>query len=315
MDQAPDQYYLHGLIALISCCFQIGILSAVITRSRLTSAFNLLCIVLIFRSALDFLSATLYATNPDITYQLMDGSMLGTIFFGVALVYFSVTVAQIRYASQLVGLFAASGILVACLQPLGLLASGYTAVSYTIIREPGPMFWVFKLHIMGAALTSLGTLIWGAITASPEQQARCKTSLIAILPLCALALGVLILRAEGYNASASIGVAFVSTFFVWILMMDERGEFVTFKVKSSIIFRLVTNIKNLKLDDWADEVEKLLIIEAMRATNNNKSAAARLLSINQTTFHRKAEKHLEKEKSDNKVSNTKDSSEKDYDYL
>lgn len=315
MDQAPDQFYLYGLTALIACCFKIGILSAVITRSRLTSAFNLVCIALILQNALEFLSAFLFTANPDIAFNFVDGVMFSLYFFAAALVYFSVTVAQPRYASQLAGLFAAFGMLVAGLHLSGLLVAGYTPVGYTIISQPGPLYWVFKLYIIGVVLTSLGTLFRGAITASPELQARCKTSLLAILPVCALGLGVIVLRSLGYSASTAIAMPIASTLFVWILMMDQRGEFVTFKVKWSIIFRLATNIKNLKLADWADEVEKLLIIEAMRTTKNNKSAAARLLGSNQTTFHRKAEKHLEKQKSDRKARKTNVSPETDYDYI
>ncbi len=72
-------------------------------------------------------------------------------------------------------------------------------------------------------------------------------------------------------------------------MLDQRGEFITFQVKWRIIWKLATNIKNLNLADWAEEVEKQLVLEAMRTERNNKSAAARLLGSNQTTFHRKAE--------------------------
>jgi len=174
-----------------------------------------------------------------------------------------------------------------------LLIDGYEAVGYTIISVEGALYPVFQVYILSVILTMLITLGYGIIKAEPDVQARCKTTLIAISPICALGVGVIVFRLLGFNSSSAIVMPIASTFFVWILMLDQRGQFITFQVKWRILWKLAINMKNLKLSDWADEVEKQLVLEAMRTERNNKSAAARLLGSNQTTFHRKAEKYLD----------------------
>lgn len=292
MEPSIDQFYLFGLTALIACAMKIGILSLVITRSKLTSAFNIVCLALITQNALEFLSAFSYGANPAIAFYFVDGVMFSLYGFAAALVYFCVTVAQRSYAPLLSRLFASGAALVAGLHLSGLLISGYEVLGYTIISIEGVAYPAFQLYILAVILAAFGSLLHGYMTGTPEIKSRCQTTLLAIAPICALGIGVIVLRILGYNASTAIAMPIASTFFAWVLMLDQRGEFVTFKVKWRIIWKLATNIHNLRLADWAEEVEKQLVLEALRTEHNNKSAAARLLGTNQTTFHRKAEKYL-----------------------
>lgn len=278
------------------------------------SAFNLVCIALILQNALEFLSAFIYGSNPALALYFVNGVMFSLYFFAATLVYFSVTVAQTHYANLVAGLFGCLALLVAALHLGGLLISGFTPLSYTIISVPGPMYWVLQVYIFGVVLTTLVTLSSVAFSASPETQERCQTTLFAVTPICALGIGVIVLRALGYNASTAIAMPLASTIFVWVLMLDQRGEFITFKVKWRINFKLALNMKNLKLADWAEELEKQLFIEAMHAARNNNSAAARLLGCNQTTFHRKAEKHFDKPSTSKPSRRAAQALDSDYDY-
>lgn len=293
MDQAIDQFYIYGLTALAACILKSFILSMAVSRSRLTSAFYLVCLALIAQNALEFLSAFTFAANHAIASYFVDGVMFSLYIFAAALIYFCVTVAQLRHGKLIVSLFAGFATLVGALHLSGLLIEGYIPAGYTIISVEGALYPVFQLYILSVIIALLGILVYGIQSSAPEIQARCKTTLFAIAPICAVGVGVIVLRLLGFNSSSAIVMPLASTFFVWILMLDQRGEFIMFRVKWRIIWKLATNIKNLNLTDWAEEVERQLVLEAMRTENNNKSAAARLLGSNQTTFHRKAEKYLD----------------------
>ena len=293
MDQSMEQFYLFGLAALIACTLKIVILSMVISRTKLASAFNLICIALITQNALEFLSAFTYAANPEVATYFLDGLMFSLYASAAALVYFSLTVAQVKFIRPLSTLFLLFAVAIGGLHATGYIVDGYIPLGYTIISNEGVLYPAFEAFILAVIAVSIGTLFMGRRSNNQEIQSRSKTALLAIAPICLLGVGVIALRIIGFNSSSGIFMPLATTFFVWILMLDQRGEFVTFNVKWRIIWKLATNIKSLKLADWAGEVEKQLVLEAMRTKNNNKSAAAKLVGSNQTTFHRKAEKHMQ----------------------
>lgn len=293
MDQSMDQFYIYGLTALLACTMKIVILSLAVSKSKLTSAFYIVCLALIAQNALEFLSAFTFGANPAIAKYFVDGVMFSLYVFAAALVYFCATVAQLRHSKIVISLYAAFALLVGALHLSGTLITGYDRVGYTIISLEGGMYPVFQIYILSVIAGILTILIRGIMSPTLEIRARCKTTLLGIAPICAMGVGVVVFRLLGFNSSSAIVMPLASTFFVWILLLDQRGEFITFRVKWRIIWKLATNIKNLNLAEWAEEVEKQLVLEAMRTEGNNKSAAARLLGSNQTTFHRKAEKYLE----------------------
>lgn len=272
---------------------KIVILSLAVSRSKLTAAFYLVCLALIAQNALEFLNAFIFGANPAIAGYFPDGVMFSLYFFAASLIFFCATVAQVRRIKFVVGFYAVFTAIVGALHLSGSLISGYKAVGYTLISIEGPLYPVFQVYLLCLIAGLVTLLVRGIVNSSPEIQARCKTTLIGIAPICAVGVGVVVLRMMGFNSSSAIVMPLASTFFVWILMLDQRGDFITSQVKWRIIWKLATNIKNLNMAEWAEDVEKQLVLEAMRAERNNKSAAARLLGSNQTTFHRKAEKYLE----------------------
>lgn len=313
MEPVTDQFYIYGLTALAACTMKAVILSMAVSRSKLTSAFYLVCLALIAQNALEFLSAFTFSTNPAIASYFVDGVMFSLYLFAASLIYFCVTVAQLHHAKLISLLFAAFAVVVAAVHASGLLIASYKAVGYTIISNEGPLYPVFQVYILSVISVLLGTLVYGMTRDNPDIKNRCKTTLIGIAPICALGVGVIVFRLLGFNSSTAIVMPIASTFFVWVLMLDQQGQFITFQIKWRIIWKLATNIKNLNLNEWADEVEKQLVLEAMRTENNNKSAAARLLGSNQTTFHRKADKYLDTPSRKNRRRTARFAS--DYDYL
>lgn len=285
-----DTFYLYGLVALIAALLKIAILSQVITRSQITSAFNLICLCMIAQHSLEFLGYFTYAKDNAFGNLMVDGIMVANYFVIAAAGYFVLTICESRY-SKLGGLaFLSGAVALSILHFSGLLLTGYQNVGYTLIPEFGAYYIAFPLFLALAAIVSVALLIRGWLRGSAVVKARCKLTVYALAPVTLTGMGILIAQLLGAQISGAIILPIMSTAFVWAMMMDERGDIVTFKIKWRILWTLATNIKSVNLRDWMDIVEQQLILEAMNSSDNNQSAAARLLGSNKTTFHRKVQK-------------------------
>lgn len=287
-----EMFYVFGFIALIAAIFKIIILYQVVTASKLTSALNLLILALIAQNCFEFLGYLTWVSDPGFSAYLIDGLFISLYAAAAAAVFLVMRVSESAYGRLVPGLFAAFALVLAVLHSQGLIASAYEQVGYTIISVEASLYPLFSVYVLGAVVVTLWTLIKGSLFASRQIRDRCRVTLMAIAPLCAVGFGVIVLRQMGFNASTALAMPLASTLLVWILMVDERGDYLSLKIKWTILLKLAFNTKDINLNNWTNMVEKMLVLEAMRGTGNNKSEAARLIAINKTTFHRKAEKHL-----------------------
>lgn len=287
-----EMFYIFGFIALIAAIFKIIILYQVVTDSRLTSALNLLILALIAQNCFEFLGYLTWVNDPGFSAYLIDGLFISIYAVIAAAVFLVMRVSEFAYGRIISALFAGFALILAILHSQGLLVTGYEQVGYTIISEQGSFYLLFQVYIVSAILVVLSALMSGSFSAARQIKDRCRVTLLAISPLCVVGLGVVVLRAFGFNASTALAMPLASTLLVWILMVDERGDYLSLKIKWAILLKLALNTKDINLNNWTNLVEKMLVLEAMRGTGNNKSEAARLIAINKTTFHRKAEKHL-----------------------
>lgn len=287
-----EMFYVFGFIALIAAIFKIIILYQVVTDSKLTSALNLLILALIAQNCFEFLGYLTWVSNPGFSAYLVDGLFISLYAVVAAAVFLVMRVSESTHGRFVSSLFAAFGLVLAVLHSQGLIASAYEQVGYTIISVEASLYPLFSLYVIAAVLVSLWTLVKGSLGRAKPIKDRCRVTLLAIAPLFAVGFSVVVLRQMGFNASTALAMPLASTLLVWILMVDERGDYLSFKIKWAILLKLAFNTKDISLNNWTNMVEKMLVLEAMRGTDNNKSEAARLIAINKTTFHRKAEKHL-----------------------
>jgi len=54
---------------------------------------------------------------------------------------------------------------------------------------------------------------------------------------------------------------------------------------------LVKPSENYRFDDFIDMVSSVVVVEALRITNRNRSQAAKLLSVSRPTLHAKIDKY------------------------
>ena len=286
-----EMFYIFGFIALLAAIFKIIILYQVVTDSPLTSALNLLVIALIAQNCFEFLGYLTYASDTVFSGYMVDGVLISMYAVGASVVMLVMRVCQISSGKLISSVFAGLAGLLVVLHASGLIVSGYSQVGYTIISEEGPLYALFSLYLLSVVGLALVTLIRSRHSKVREIRDRSRVTLMAIAPLCLVAVGVIGFRAIGFNSSSALAMPFASTLFVWVLMIDERGDYLRFKLKWTVLTKLALRASDIKLSSWNLLIEKMLIEEAMRVCHNNKSEAARLLGLNKTTFHRKAERY------------------------
>jgi len=287
-----EMFYAFGFIALIAAVFKIIILYQVVTYSKLSSALNLLILALIVQNCFEFLGYFTWTKDPALSSRMVDGVFLGYFAVSSAAILLIMRVSELRYGKLIAGLFAGSGLIMAVMLSQGLITTAYVQTGYTIVPEHGSYYSLFSLYILSVLAVAMGTLGWASLKASRKIKDRCRVTLIAISPMIAVSFGVIILKQFGFASSTALLTPLASTLFVWVLMVDERGDFLRMKIKWVILMKLALNTKDISLNNWTNLVEKMLVLEAMRGTSNNKSEAARLVGVNKTTFHRKAERHI-----------------------
>jgi len=285
-------FYTFGFIALTAAIFKIIILYQVVTASKLTAALNLLILALIAQNCFEFLGYLTWGNDPTFSAYMVDGLFLSLYAVIAAAVFLVMKVSESAHAKLVSSLFAGFGLVLAVLHSQGLIATAYEQVGYTIISVEGSLYPLFSLYVIFSVLVALGVLTKGSLTGTKQVRDRCRVTLLAIAPLCAVGFSVIVFRQMGFNASTALAMPLASTLLVWILMVDQRGDYLSFKIKWVILLKLALHTRDINLNHWAEMLDKMLVIEALRVTGNNKSEAARLIGINKTTFHRKAEKYL-----------------------
>jgi len=291
-----EQFHVYGLVALTAAILKTAILLQSTTRTKISSAFNIVCIAMILQNTFEFLGYFTASNNSVLSGLMVDGVMLSLYFVVASSFVFCCMVSGVRFARLITKIAWCSFAILVCLHFSGLIVTGYSITSYTIISVEGLLYPVFQLYVIAAIVTAMYSLSIGARSHSLEVSIRSKKVLLGMAPIAFIGLSVVMLRIVGFNSSTALLMPIVTTLFVWVILLDRRIDILTIRIKWKIIWSLVITIRNIKLSEWLELVEKQIIMEALRSQKNNKSAAAKLIGANKTTFHRKLEKYASAEK-------------------
>lgn len=286
-----EQMQTLGLIALLAGLAKIAILSFSKTENKLNSAFALVCISMILQNAFEFLVAVTYYTNPSLTDQVFKAEMLSLLFLAYCLLLFCLTATESRYAKPIGTVF--GFFLMACTGLLltGHLVTGYKQVGYTLISIPAEYY--LALNVYGFTILSAVLVVLTVSTRPDNSEVRNRSRQVrtAVIPICLVGFIVLVLRPFGVNASTAVFMPLATTFFVAMMVLYQSGRIVVFKIKWTVIWKLATSMRDVKLSEWVGLVEELMVKEAMRESGNNQSEAAKLIKSSQTTVGRKFKKY------------------------
>jgi len=248
------------------------------------------CISMILLNTFEFLVSITYHIDPYLATWLLHGEMLSLIFLAFCLLVFSLVVAENPYIRSISFVFGFGAMVCTCLLLTGQLVLGYQQTGYTVISIPGPFYIALNSFVSLSVFSMLVILVYTSIMKKGDVQSRSHQVLIAIAPVCLIALTVQVLRFKGFNSSTAVYLPIATTFFVATMVLYQSGRIVIFKIKWTVIWKLAVSMRNVKLSEWVGLVEELLVKEAMRESDNNQTEAAKLIGSNQSTVGRKFKK-------------------------
>lgn len=288
-----EQMQVLGLVALLAGVAKTVILSLSLsqTENKLTSAFALVCISMVLQNAFEFLVSITYATNPDLAAWLMHGEMLSIILLAFCLLVFSLRVTENKYIKPVSVVVGCWALVCAGLLFSGQLVLGYEQAGYSIISIPAPYYQVLNIYAFFTFQSLLLLLVYSSFKRGGEVRERSRQVLLAISPIFLVILFVQLTRLMGINSSIAVFMPLASTFFIAMMVLYQSGRIVIFKIKWTVIWKLAVSMRDVKLSEWVGLVEELLVREAMRASGNNQTEAAKLIKSNQTTVGRKFKKY------------------------
>ncbi len=287
-----NQFYFFGLAALLAVCFKVLILFQVRAASPLSAAFVYACLALIFQNALEFCGYVAFASNPDTATPYLHGLIITLYFVCGSMVYLCAVISESQ-AAKLTGLvFGSSAIVLTIIHLAGFSVSGFHQIGYSIISEPGPAYILFQIFAPLCAVMCIYSLIRGVLRSSESEVVkRCRLALVAVLPLCAIGILVTVLKAIGFNATTAIAMPLASTFLVFLLMYETKGNIVAIRLKWRFIWSILKYAKETSIHEWPELTDRIQLIEAMRMCENNQSEVATLLQISPATVSRKCAKY------------------------
>lgn len=287
-----EQTQILGLIGLAAGLIKIAILLLPQTQNKLSSVFTLACIGMIFQNAFEFFSTIITSYNGcSLTSLLLHSQLLSAIFFVFCLFNFTLTTVGSKYTNKLTFLFGLWGLICSCLLLSGHLVLGYERTLYSTISIPAKFYPLFSTYAVAALGSILFMLSRASLKANGEVRTRSLQILIATSPICLLNLAVQLLKLLNYNASTAFYVPIATTFFIAIMVLYKPDSFIALKIKWTVIWKLVSSMRGVKLSEWVEFVEKLMVKEAMLISDNNQTKAAKLIKSNQTTVGRKFKKY------------------------
>ena len=287
-----DQFYFFGLAALLAVCFKVLILFQVRANSPLSTAFVYVCLALIFQNALEFSGYVTFASNPDTATPYLHGLIITLYFVCGSMVYLCAVISESQSAKLIGWVFGSSAIVLTVIHIAGFSVSGFRQVGYSIISEPGPAYVLFQLFAPLCAVMCVSSLLLGVLRSNESAVVkRCRLALVAVLPLCAIGIVVTVLKTMGFNATTAIAMPFASTFLVFLLMYEAKGDIVAIRLKWRFIWSILKYAKDTSIHEWPELTDRIQLIEAMRMCENNQSEVATLLRVSPATVSRKCARY------------------------
>lgn len=280
----------------MAALLKILILSQSATNNKPASAFNLVAISLILGNLSEGVAFFTFADNREIAELAAKGVIISMCLVGASVVHLCATVTEHHYYKLLViSAWSFAGVVVT-LAIFNRVVLGVEIGELLLVTIPSDAYILFQLLILASISISLFLLATNLHSANYELALRCRCVLIAMAPMFCVGLSIIVLRMVGVVHSSGILMPIASTWFVWILLRSQT-DILGFKLQWLQFWffvkqagRAATGRDVLTLQQGNEEIEKLVIIEAMKLSNFIVSDAARLIGCPRETTNRKWKK-------------------------
>ena len=267
------------------------ILFQVQIKSKVAESFAILCVFFIIQNVAEFLAYFTYLRSESLGLFFVHLYLIALYFMFPSIVVLALTLGKFRHLrTASIGLYAMAGMLT-LMHASGWTVSGFTFLGWSVITQPGPLYWLTMGSILCSVLATIGYLFY-QVNFNQDHEARynCKVNLMAFSPLVAVAFGVLGLRLMGYNSSSSVSLPLATVSFMFIMLLHTNGNLFWLSTKFKTILAVVMMDKNSSIDEILARIEKLRIEEALKVTRGEQKSAARLIDIPPSTLNKKIAK-------------------------
>ena len=280
-----------GIVAFFGLLLKIGILFNISIKSKIAESFAIVCLLFLLHNLSEFLAYFTYEQSESLSMLFIHFYMVVLYFIFPAVLLLALNLIEFRYLRQAQFVLFGMSTVLAAAHAGGLLVSGFKFLGWTVITTPGPYYWAAMAFIALNALSLLIVLIANYV-ANPsfEIRNRCKVNLLAFTPMLLVVFSVIPARAMGYDSSSAVILPITTIFFLFVMLLQTNGNIFWASLRLKILLSVLTMRNIQTLDDMLLNIEKVRIVEALKATNGKQNIAAQLLNIPASTLNRRISK-------------------------
>lgn len=201
-----------SLPALVALVFKLALLGYALrspTRNRITRLYLALLIVFSLQNAVEFFGLNDFA-RADYRYA----NLFGTAYFALVIPFLAIVLhlslrlsyepaAMDRYRRFLPLIYVPTG-LIEILLLNGQLVAGFTPFQYSILRVPGPYYFLFETYATLYMLMALVSMVYGARRTRPSlARTRNRLWLVGLLPIVLLVIYLVVANHFGWTRLTS----------------------------------------------------------------------------------------------------------------
>lgn len=291
-EQALNYFGALGAIAFVGLVLKICILFNISIKNKISESFAVVCLLFLIHNMAEFLGYFTFLHSESLSLIFVHVYMVALYFLFPGVLLLALSLVEYRFLQQArLVLFGLSASL-AVAHAGGYLVSGFKYLEWTVITTPAEYYWVAIGFIVVNVLATLVVLLSNFL-ANPsfEVRSRCKVNLLAFAPMMLVVFGVVIARALGFDSSSALTLPVATIFFLFVMLLQTNGNIFWASLRLKILLSVIT-LKNIQtLDEILVNIERVRIIEALKATNGKQNNAAELLNIPASTLNRKITKY------------------------
>ncbi len=288
----PDAAVYLGTFAAVAFVLKSAILFNIDIKNRATQAFVVVCLFFVIQNAAEFLGYFTYLKSRSMGEFFVHLYIVSLLYAFASLVVLALALTHSVWFGKIRILVYTCAAMLTLAYLNNLVVSGFQFLGWSIITQPGPLYWLAMGFILVCGAASIGLLLyhyWNSDTG--EVRHNCRVTLQALSPIVLVAVSVLGLRLAGFNSSSAISLPIATLVFLYIMLLHTSGDLFWFSTKLKSILAILKMDKDAPLDVIFREIEIVRIQEALKLTHGQQKTAAELLGLPASTLNKRLTKY------------------------
>ena len=289
---SSDVAVYFGTVAAIVFVLKCAILFNINIKDRVSRAFVTLCLFFVIQNAVEFLGYFTYLKSAAMGEFFIHLYMLTLFFIFPSLLILAMALTESPWFAGARLLCYGLSVLITIAYLGGLVVDGFIFLGWSVITEPGPLYWAAMVFVLLCCLGAVLHLLYQyRNNPSAEIRHNARVNLLAFSPIIAVAIGVLSLRIAGFNSSSAVSLPIATVIFLYIMLLHNNGSLFWFSTKVKSILVIMRMDQSASFDAIIQELEKMRIQEALKQTDGQQKNAAELLGVAASTLNKRLNKY------------------------